>query len=336
MTARRVCSTLDMTREEWLKRRLEGIGGSDSPMIYLREKYPFGGDRVPELWALKRGLGVEPQKETPAMSRGTAMEPLIADMYAKQYEGKRKVQRVNAILAHSELDFMRADVDRIIVADDAHDGPGVLEIKCPGLRTFAKCKRDGLPDYYQIQLQHYLAVTGYTWGSFAVFNCENWEMLPPFDIDRDDDLIGQIIEEDVAFWKSVQNGERPELRLQESDEKSDLPVLQIDDAVADMSQNDGFIKAMADLAEAKEYKKLAEDIELDAKNRIINLMGVARADVAQCPVGRVYYRMQKGRETFDHKNYLKAFPDRFDEMQAFYKHGKSSPSFRPYFFKEAQ
>ncbi len=332
MNARRVCSTIGMSREEWLKHRREGIGGSDSPMIYLRDKYPFGGDRVPELWAEKRGLELEPQEESAAMKRGTVMEPVIAGLYAEAFAGRRKVQRVNAILAHPEYDFMRADVDRIIVADDQHDGPGVLEIKCPGLRTFAKCKREGLPDYYQIQLQHYLAVTGYKWGSFAVFNCENWEMLPPFDIERDEGLINIVLQEDAAFWEHVKNGTRPE-PVVSAEPKSEVPPLQTDDTVTDMSNDLAFVRAMADLAEARQYEALAADLEEEARSRIVNLMTQRGAEIAQCGTGRVYYRTTKPRSTFDSKGYLRAYPERAGEMEPFYKLSKVSRSFRPYFFK---
>ncbi len=44
------------------------------------------------------------------------------------------------------------------------DGNGVLEIKVPRLRGFVKLEEEGIPVNYQVQVQHYLGVTGLLWG----------------------------------------------------------------------------------------------------------------------------------------------------------------------------
>jgi len=153
-----------MDRKEWLKERHKGLGGSDSPVVLGVNPWK----KPVDLWAEKRGLIEDDQEPSPAMRRGTALEPIVADMYTQAAGVTTAVEP--EILVHPEHPWMLANIDRHILTPP--DNPGVLEIKCPGISRFGKIQRGGLPDYYQVQLQHYLAVTGRKWGAFAVFNAE--------------------------------------------------------------------------------------------------------------------------------------------------------------------
>lgn len=318
-------STKALPHDEWLALRRRGIGGSDTPVVVLGERHPFRTPR--QLWEEKTGRSPDVE-ETPAMRRGTVLEPVVADLY-REVTG-RKLRRVNAVLQHPEHDWMLGNVDREIVAARPDDGPGILEIKCPGLRVFAQCRREGIPDYYQLQMQHYLAVTGRKWGAFAVFSAERWDLLH-FDVERDDELIELIVERDAAFWELVKSGTPPESA--EELTKVDIPPLQTDMELIRM-EGEGWRRAVEDYRTAREILAEAEELESGAKERLQNFMSQAHAQVAEGCGLRVFWREQAGRETFDHNAFAKTHPELVESMRPFYKKSKPSRPFRPYFLKE--
>lgn len=323
-TAAVLTSTMDMSREDWLESRRQGIGGSDSPVILLGDKHPFTSPL--ELWEEKRGLSGG-AKETPAMKRGQVMEGLIAKLYSE--ETGRKVRRVNAILQHPEHPWMLANVDREIVAARPEDGPGILEIKCPGQWVFSKCKYEGIPNYYQIQMQHYLGVTGRKWGAFAVFNAEKWEMIQ-FDINRNDELISKIVDADYKFWRMVEEGIPPEEAEQPV---VNLPPVPVDSKMIHLD-TDGWKAAVEGLMEAKEILAQAKELEDSAKARIANIMDFYGVEVAEGFGLRVYYREQEGKRTFDHKALKRAHPEL--DLEPYFKTGKRIKPLNPKPLKEAR
>ena len=323
MAAEILTSTKDMPREEWLEHRRSGIGGSDTPVIVLGNDHPFTSPR--ELWEQKVGIRKD-DEPTPPMLRGTALEPTVATLYAGETE--RKLQRVNSILQHPDHHWMIGNIDRQIVGVKGRN-PGILEIKCPGLRTFGKIKREGIPDYYQLQMQHYFAVSGRTWGAFAIFNAEMWELIH-FDVERDDELIELIIERDEAFWQMVQDGTPPGEKALTN---PDIPPLQTGTELVRIDSQ-GWSKAVEDLRTAREILGEAKEIEDSAKERLQNLMTTNGASAAEGSGLRAYWYEQAGRQTFDHKRFSKAHPELAEAMKPYFKQGDAFRAFRPYFLKE--
>ncbi len=296
-----------------LEKRRQGLGGSDSPVVLGVS--PF--KTIHELWLEKRGLLADTEV-TPAMERGTVLEPVVKDLLAAK-TGRRIVE-VKEMLQHKDHPFMRAHLDGLISGED-RKGMGVLEVKCPGLQVFGKCKREGLPDYYLIQLQHYLAVSGKKWGSFAVFNAERWELIF-FDMDRDDELINMIVVKDAEFWQMVLDNQEPD----QLDMTIDLPKVGATDLIK--LDTPEWAQATMDLREARELKTEAEAIETTAKAKVQELMGDhAIAEGAGC---RVYWQTQKGRESFNKKQLQKDHPLIYNE---YVKQGKPFRIFKPYFLK---
>lgn len=298
--------------------RGKGLGGSDSPVVCGVS--PF---KTPiELWREKVGIDPAGSDETPAMQRGKVLEPIVADLYRD--ETGRTIKTVDRTLRHPDLDFLLGHIDREIAPVNS-DGPGVLEIKCPGLHIFGKAQREGLPDYYLIQLMHYLSVTGYQWGSFAVFNSERWQLIR-FDVQRDNELIQYIIAKDKEFWRKVLAGEYPEAEP----EKLDLPKVggQL------VTVSDGKWSAIADrLRMAHELKTEAEDLYKAAQADVAGYMAEIGADVVEGAGLRVYNREQDGRVSFDSKRFAKDHPELYEKYA---RSGKPFRSFRPYFLKSTE
>lgn len=183
----------EMSRDEWLAERRLGIGGSDAAAVCGLSPWR---SRV-QVYLDKLGL-VEDTEETERMRWGNLLEDVIAREYAER-EGV-KVQRRRQSIAHPEHHWMRANIDRAIVGQAS--GVGILECKNVdrfAAKEFGEAGTDAVPEYYLLQVVHYMAVTGYGWGRLAALIGGN--ELRVYEIPRDDELIGNLIEVERRFWE---------------------------------------------------------------------------------------------------------------------------------------
>jgi putative phage-type endonuclease len=183
-------------RDRWLEARRSGIGSSDAATIVRVNpwKSPL------ELYAEKLGIE-EAEDQSEAAYWGSILEPLVLKRFAK--ETGRTCRPAGVLLQSKAQPWQLATLDG--VQFDAERGPGVVEVKCTSL---AERWEDGPPPYVVAQVQHQLAVTGYRWGSIAVlFNGREffWH-----DFERNEEMIGHLIEAESEFWRRVQALEPPD------------------------------------------------------------------------------------------------------------------------------
>lgn len=181
-------STLNMSHEEWLAARKQGLGGSDAGTVLGFNKYksPF------ELYQEKIGA-YEPHVDNDAVYFGNALEDFVAQEFAKR-TGK-KVRRMNKILVHPEHEFMNANLDRVIVGEKA-----ILECKTASEYLREAWEGEDIPASYLCQVHHYLAVTGYEKAYIAVLIGGNkfvWK-----EVERDEEFIQILIEREKDFWEN--------------------------------------------------------------------------------------------------------------------------------------
>lgn len=192
-------------REDFLAARKSGIGGSDIGAILGLS--PF---KTPLDVYLDKVGQAEPQPMNDAMYFGTIMEGIVADEYARR--NGRKVQRVNSILRHRDLDWMLANIDRAVVAEGTRarldasgklqGASGILECKTASAYKQGEWGRDGdddaVPATYAAQAMWYMAVTGQEWCDIAVLIGGNKYLDKR--IERCDDTIKGMIERADEFW----------------------------------------------------------------------------------------------------------------------------------------
>ena len=189
--------TAGMAREEWLKLRKTGIGGSDagaicglnpysSPMKVFRDKTT---DEVEE-------------KDSEAVRIGNDLEQYVAGRFMEAT--RFKVRRSNYMYRSKEHPYMIADVDRLVVGGDAG-----LECKTASAYNADKWADGRIPLHYAMPCYHYMAVTGKrTWyiaaailGREFVYRKLTWE----------DALIQQLIKAEGQFWNNhVMAGRLPD------------------------------------------------------------------------------------------------------------------------------
>ncbi len=261
MNANILVETDNLSKEEWLRYRKQGIGGSDVSCLLGINKWKS----EIELWLDKTNQTNTPVEENEAMQWGTIMEPIIRNYFA-EVTGK-KVVELKAMLQHPEHPFMLADVDGVTVDDFGN--PAILEIK-----TASEFKRsdwdEGVPAYYQTQVQHYLCVTGIKKAYVAVLVGGNSFRI--YEIDADDEIQSMLIAVEKNFWNKVQNMIRPE--MDGSDAAKNLldslyrggiseQIVMPDEAIEYV---DAYIEACAEEDNAKAKKQ-------DAANHIKEIMG---------------------------------------------------------------
>ena len=117
MNCEKVISRKNLTKEEWLVYRRSGIGGSDAGAIAGLNPY----STAYSVYLDKLGEA-EPITETEAMRQGMELEEYVAKRFC-EHTGKR-VKRCEYILRSKAHPFMLADVDRLVVGENA-----VLECK---------------------------------------------------------------------------------------------------------------------------------------------------------------------------------------------------------------
>ena len=261
MNANILVETDNLSKEEWLRYRKQGIGGSDVSCLLGINKWKS----EIELWLDKTNQTNAPVEENEAIQWGTIMEPIIRNHFA-EVTGKTVVE-LKAMLQHPEHPFMLADVDGVTVDDSGN--PAILEIK-----TASEFKRsdwdEGVPAYYQTQVQHYLCVTGIQKAYVAVLIGGNSFRI--FEVDADAEIQDMLIAVEKNFWNKVQNMIRPE--MDGSDAAKNLldslyrggieeTIVMPDDAIEYV---DAYIEACVEEDNAKAKKQ-------DAANHIKEFLG---------------------------------------------------------------
>jgi putative phage-type endonuclease len=187
MKAKKIASTLKMTRDEWLEMRRTGITGTR--ITGIMQVSPWETPRSVYLDL----LGMKPEKQqSEPMYWGTVLEDTIASEFA--IRTGYKVRRVNYMLRHNTFDFLLGNIDRMIV-----DGKrkGILECKNVGAYKESDWL-EGAPLHYVYQLQFYLCLTGLDFGYLAAL--VGGQKFIYHRYERDDELIDQMIEAATEFW----------------------------------------------------------------------------------------------------------------------------------------
>lgn len=282
------------TRSEFHARRAKGIGGSDVAAIFGLDRY-----RTPlQLWEEKTGLVTPSDEITPDQERGIVFEPIAKRLYTERTG--RDIVDVQKHGAHPDYPWMLYTLDGIEIVEGA-EMP--VEVKCPSLGMFSRIKREGLPDSWVLQMQHYLICTGYKAGRYIIFCADRMEFLPPFTVTVDDGLGETLIEKEREFWTLVEMGQPPADVVAEVQGQEIVVVGEVT-----KRYDDDFATAAKLLRDAKALKKNAEAMEEEAKERLLEVVDNKHGIYEAPGLGRVHYQQREGRTTFDSKALANAKP----------------------------
>ena len=269
------------------------LGSSDAPTVAGVSPYK---SPLELFYQLTGHLPRYTEEETRAQKIGSLIQDPIGYLAAEELGLKI---RKAAPRVHPVHPFMTANLDFEIINNPK--GPGCLEIKNRGAaRPF-----DDLPDDITLQVAHQLAVTNREWAIVAVlFGFGN---LKTYEVERNKELEGYLIELEARFMLRVEKGEPPteqwtpetvgllkKLYPTDSGKIIDLP--------AEMAVNaTGFQQAKKEMEAANERKAVYEGL----------LKGAMQdASIAEIPGwGRLSWKTTKPSKYFDEDAFRQENPD---------------------------
>lgn len=203
--------------------RLTGITASEVGAVAGLSPYA----RPLDVWLVKRGLAEVP--ETDAMRLGTALEPVVADLYAREYVGHGEriatpaevwPESEGGTLRHSEEPWIIATPDRVVFS--YADGiPGAYDARLVEIKTVSHRSahhwgeaHDDVPPWYRAQVEWQMLVTG-------VEACDLVALiggaeLRVYRLTRDEELAAMLVDVARAFWRHVVEGTEPPIDGSES------------------------------------------------------------------------------------------------------------------------
>ena len=290
--------TRNMSQEEWLAHRQKSIGGSDAAAILGLNGY----NSAYTVWADKLGM-LPPKEDWEGMRQGRDLEAYVAERFSER-TGK-KVRRENNILINPEYPYAHANVDRMVIGEDAG-----LECKTTSCLNLKQYKNGAFPDHYYVQCVHYLAITG----------CKKWYLAVlvlgkdflVFEIERDEDEITALMQSEEAFWKLVE-AKTPPVADGNQSTTNTISVLY----PQSNEDNVSLVAYENDLKQIMTFNSLIKDIEKqrdEVANRVKAFMGESgRGESNSYKVS--WLTMSKS--TFDSKAYAKDHPE--IDLSKYYK-----------------
>ena len=283
-------STVGLSHEEWLEHRKKSIGGSDASAILGMNSYssPY------TVWADKLGK-LPPKEDNEAMRIGRDLESYVAQRFTE--ETGKKVRRENNILINPQHPFAHANVDRMIVGEDAG-----LECKTTSVMNLKRFKNGEYPENYYCQCVHYLMVTGAKRWYLAVLILGvgfKW-----FVIERDEEEIAALAKSEADFWKYVEAKIPPEVDGSESTSETLTTIYPESTAntVNLFAYEDSLKQYIALGKQIDELKKLKDEMA----NKVKSFMGEAGKGESN------HYKVSWSsylRTTFDHKKFASDNPN---------------------------
>jgi putative phage-type endonuclease len=151
-----------MLTEAQQRVRATGVGSSDIGAVAGLSPYA----RPIDVWMVKRGLAEVP--ETEAMRLGTALEPVVAGLYAREHlvDGEWLAQpsdvwpgSVQGTLRHTSEPWIVASPDRAVVDRACVDAPGRSVLRLVEIKTVSHRSahhwgeaHDDVPPWYRAQI----------------------------------------------------------------------------------------------------------------------------------------------------------------------------------------
>ena len=182
---KKLTAVKDLSHEEWLKYRKQGIGGSDAGAVCGLNPYRT----AMQVYYDKTTDSIE-TFDNEAMRQGREFEDDVARRFMEA-SGK-KVRRANFMYYDENYPFMLADIDRMVVGENAG-----LECKTASPYLADKWKDGKIPLHYQLQCYHYMSVC----------NAEAWYIavliygreFKYYRLERDEEMMENLIQIERDF-----------------------------------------------------------------------------------------------------------------------------------------
>lgn len=187
-------------KQEWLKTRKKGIGGSDAGIILGVN--PWKTEH--QLWLEKTGREkAEDISDKPIVKYGTEVEKHLRALFELDHPELKVEYTGNEVFYHKEHDFLLVTPDGHITKEDGTKG--LLEIKTTTLRSGQGFEEwsERIPDNYYCQCLHGMNVLDYqfTYLRVQIKNIWNSEkIIRDYYFERDNEEIKVLEEAEINWW----------------------------------------------------------------------------------------------------------------------------------------
>ena len=277
-----VYETKDMSKEQWLEARKCGIGGSDAASVLGLNPYKSSVSVYIEKVDYIHGVSMS-EKNINGCKKDSSNEEVnyrmelgnkLEDFVANEFSLKTglKVRNVNGILKNDKYPFAIANIDRAVVGEKAF-------LECKVTNSFNKKEWEKtVPIHYQIQMNHYMAVSGATHCYVAVLIGN--EELVIHKLERDKEMIDEIMKLEEMFWNNCILGDNLPMPDGSNDYSKTLDILYKDskeeelilfEAESILERYDEVVKLYKDFE--KEKKAIEQYLKLQMQNYEIAYVG---------------------------------------------------------------
>ena len=205
------------SREEWLRNRMNGLGGSEISAVIGMNPYMNNVT----LWEYKTGRRQpEDISDKPFVQYGTQAEMHLRELFRLDYPQYEVRYVDNNSFRNNKYPWAQTSLDGWLIDQDGRKG--VLEIKTTEiLNSMHKEKwRDKIPDNYYCQVLFYMAVYE---AEFAVLKAQLKSVIDGvpylqtkhYHMERSEvqEDIEYIMQKGAEFWEYVKANKRPPLVL---------------------------------------------------------------------------------------------------------------------------
>ncbi len=275
---RKLISTKNLSREEWLKTRRKGIGGSDIAGICGINPY----NSPLYIYLDKKDLLPETDEENIAMELGLELEPFLSKKFIKwinENEGLNiELKEMPFILQDDKIDYFLVNLDRWF--EHPQRGKCAVELKTTTEFKRDQWRGDEVPDEYYAQVQWQLMITGFSWGYLA-FLIGN-RIFDVKVIPRNEKIIKSLKEKGIEFQKEfIEKNQPPGPIGLKSDEEA-LKILYPEELPG--------TEKKLDLEEEKEILKSLELIEIQNKRKDFAIKQIEKAkQIIKAAIGESEY-----------------------------------------------
>jgi putative phage-type endonuclease len=174
------------------------LGGSDVAGLFGKSPWKS----IHEIWLAKTQEADDEQPEMQVHQElGLEKEPGLIRMYLRRRPGIT-VQAAPELIRHPVHSFMIGHLDGLICDLDGKP-VGVLEIKTAGYQKawqWGSEETDEVPEDYNLQVHHYMAITGLPYAEIAV-EIAGYQFRI-YRVNRNEELINIIIDRCKDFWEN--------------------------------------------------------------------------------------------------------------------------------------
>lgn len=183
-------------RDEWRRKRQEGIGSSDAAAIWgvsrWQSAYACAWSKLGDL---------EPDEPTIMQEVGHALEPYIAELFTRATGIETIDPGDHTVYQHGELPYMLCTPDRLTTAGE------IVELKTASFASAGEWK-ERIPAAYQVQLAHQMFVLGVETAYIAVLI--NSSDFRHHTLRRNPRFERQHVAKCTDFWRGyIEKGEYP-------------------------------------------------------------------------------------------------------------------------------